>query len=482
MNGATSIRVPGQEGSLGTTESLCPVCLERLPARRTAEGDDVYLEKLCPEHGAFRTIIWRGPPSFPSWVGPAKQPSRPPSSTDSARGCPFDCGLCPGHRQHTCCVLLEVTRRCNLACPFCFAASCEEDSDPDRTVIEGWYRSLLTRGGPYNIQLSGGEPTVREDLPDLIALGRSLGYDFIQLNTNGIRLAEDVRYVKSLKEAGLGCVFLQFDGTSDAVYERMRGAALLESKTAAIAHCAEQHLGVILVPTVVPGVNSEDLGKIIEYAVQRAPAVRGVHFQPISYFGRYPRPPSDSDRITLPEVMNGIERQTGGRIKASQLRPPSAENAHCSFQAHFVLGPDGEFRQPMCPTGSGCCAVKVSERGGEADRGAQAGCCPPRVVAEEASRARQHVARRWTFPGGDGPRGAEPDGATRIDSLDAFLEQVERGSFCISGMAFQDVWNVDLERLRDCFLHVAGDGGRVIPFCAHNLTDAQGRPLHRPGA
>ena len=470
------------EASLGTTESLCPVCLKRLPARRTAEGDDVYLEKLCPEHGAFRPIIWRGPPSFPSWVGPAKQPSRPRSPTEATRGCPFDCGLCPGHRQDTCCVLLEVTRRCNLACPFCFAASCKEDSDPDRTVIEGWYRSLLSRGGPYNIQLSGGEPTVREDLPDLIALGRSLGYGFIQLNTNGIRLAEDVRYVKSLKEAGLGCVFLQFDGTSDAVYERMRGAALLEAKTAAIAHCAEQHLGVILVPTVVPGVNSEDLGKIIEYAAQRAPTVRGVHFQPVSYFGRYPRVPSDGDRITLPEVMSGIERQTGGRIKASQLRPPSAENAHCSFQAHFVLGSDGEFRQPMCPTGSGCCEVKVSEREGEAERGTQAGCCAPRVVAEEASRARQYVARRWTFPGGDGPRGAEPDGVTKTDSLDAFLEQVERGSFCISGMAFQDVWNIDLERLRDCFLHVAGDGGRVIPFCAHNLTDALRRPLHRPGA
>jgi len=111
---------------------------------------------------------------------------------------------------------------------------------------------------------------------------------------------------------------------------------LLATKAAAIAHCAEQRLGVILVPTVVPGVNTDQLASILGYALERAPAVRGVHFQPVSFFGRYPSPPSDLDRITIPEVMRALERQTGGAIEVSHFRPPSAENAHCSFQGSFL--------------------------------------------------------------------------------------------------------------------------------------------------
>ncbi|MDR3561569.1 MAG: radical SAM protein [Negativicutes bacterium] len=447
---------------LATTESLCPECLSRIPAERIAVGDEVYLDKRCPEHGDFRTIIWRGQLSYKSWAI-AKPPSKPPvCATDVRLGCPFDCGLCPQHRQHTCCVLLEVTQRCNLACPICFAESRGGENEPAMKRIEEWYCMLLESGGPYNIQLSGGEPTLRDDLPDIIALGRSLGFAFIQLNTNGLRLANDGQYVRRLKEAGLGCVFLQFDGTSDVVYEKIRGKALLEVKKAAIAACAEQQIGVVLVPTLVPGVNTGDIGNMIEFAIERMPAVRGVHFQPVSYFGRYPKEPCNDDRVTIPEVINAIEQQTGGKMKSNHFRPPAAENAYCSFLGNFVLLDDGEFKAWT--------------------RDSQAGCCQPQVATAGSKRAQAFVAKRWTAPQHDSTAYTErmnTRNQMNVDSLDAFLDRVDNFSLCISGMAFQDAWNIDLERLRECFIHVVSPDSRIIPFCAYNLTDRRGKPLYR---
>ncbi|MEW5956791.1 MAG: radical SAM protein, partial [Chloroflexota bacterium] len=280
---------------LSTTGSVCPACLVRIPARRVARGEDVYLEKSCPEHGDFQTILWRGRPDYQSWARP-KTPAYPRTPfTPVDRGCPFDCGLCPDHRQQTCTALLEVTRRCSLRCPVCFAdAGGRVPPDPDLAVIEGWYRRLLDAGGPYNIQLSGGEPTMRADLPRIVGLGRSRGFTFIQINTNGLRLAGEPGYARQLREAGLSSIFLQFDGVSDEIYQKLRGAPLLAYKQQAVERCTEAGLGVILVPTLVPGVNTGQIGDIIEFAVQHAPAVRGVHFQPISYFGRYPQPPTDA--------------------------------------------------------------------------------------------------------------------------------------------------------------------------------------------
>ncbi len=330
---------------LSETQSLCPTCLARIPATRFRDGEDLYLRKTCPVHGRFEAAIWRGDPSYAGWQR-RKVPWHPPlPATPVDRGCPFDCGLCPEHRQQTCTALLEVTQRCNLSCAFCFARSGEcTDPDPDMGVIRSWYESLLANGIRCNVQLSGGEPTVRDDLPEIVALGRSLGFEFIQLNTNGLRLASDPRYVERLKEAGLASVFLQFDGTTDDPYTRLRGLPLLESKLRAIGHCADHGIGVVLVPTVVPRVNDLELGSIVGFALDHLPTVRGVHFQPVSYFGRYPKQPSDADRITIPEIIRNLELQTRGMVKAHDFSPPGCENAHCSFHGSFVLMPDGELK------------------------------------------------------------------------------------------------------------------------------------------
>lgn len=447
------------ERLLSYTESVCPECLARIPARRVRHGDDVYLKKSCPEHGAVETIIWRGAPDFGDWRRPKTPafPQRPSTPIDA--GCPYDCGLCPDHRQQTCTALLEVTQRCNLACPVCFAASGRDaPPDPDMATIEGWYRRVLAASGPVNVQLSGGEPTLRDDLPAIVALGRALGFAFIQVNTNGIRLANDPAFVTALKEAGLASVFLQFDGTTDAITRELRAAALSAVKIRAIEACAANEIGVVLVPTLVPGVNDGNVGAIIDFALARMPAVRGVHFQPVSYFGRYPQPPADGHRITIPEVIRAIESQTGGRVRSDQFAPPGCENALCSFHGNFVLMPGGELTAwtGHAPGQSSC-------------------CCTPESAAEGAEKARSYVARNWIAPGEIALSVEGPS----LGGWDVLLERSKTHAFSISGMAFQDAWTLDLERLRDCCIHTVSPDGRIIPFCAYNLTDRHGRSLYR---
>ncbi len=456
---------------VGTTESLCPVCLDRIAAERVAEGDAVYLRKTCTTHGQFKTVIWRGLDSYEAWGGGHRIASRPPVCGSSVqRGCPFDCGLCPDHRQHTCCVVLDVTQRCNLACPVCFAsAGGATDPDPSIEEIVGWCRGLIEVGGPFNLHLSGGEPTVRHDLPEIIRKVRALGFTYIQLNTNGLRLARDPDYAQEVREAGLTCVFLQFDGVSDSVFQAMRGRPMLETKLRAIENCSRHELGVVLVPTLAPGVNTGQIGEILSTAVRLAPAVRAVHFQPISYFGRYPAARSDVDRITFPEVIRLIEEQTDGQFKAANFYPASGENPYCSFHGKFWLDADKQVSPAPRPAVSSCCGPAI-EPGL-----VQLGALKPEP-GEGVRRAQRFVAQHWSYP--SALPELQPLGGIDVSSFDAFLAE-KKTSFCISGMAFQDAWNIDLERLRECFLHVLSPQQKLVPLCAYNLTGATGQTLYR---
>jgi uncharacterized radical SAM superfamily Fe-S cluster-containing enzyme len=427
-----------------------------VPAVRVARGHDVYLRKACPSHGLSQAVIWRGRPAYAEWARAAAPVFPQHPATTVARGCPFDCGLCPDHRQQSCCVLLEVTSRCDLRCPVCFADAGQPGARHlTLAEIEQRLRGLWAAAGPVNLQLSGGEPCVRADLPAIATLARRLGFEFIQVNTNGLRLARDPDFARRLAEAGVATIFLQFDGTRDDIYVRLRGRALLAEKLAAIEHCAAAGLGVVLVPTVVPGVNAGDLGAIVRLALAHQPAVRGVHAQPVSYFGRYPQPPTDAERVTLPEVMQALEAQTGGQVRVEHFVPGGAEHALCSFSANYVSLPDGRLVPLARPASRGCCS-------------------PAPAAAPGVARARDFVARSWAAPAEPAPTGG-PD----FGEWDTFLERARTHTLCLSGMAFQDAWTLDLERLRQCHIHFAQPGGACIPFCAYNLSDRHGRALYR---
>ena len=315
------------------TYSVCPVCLKRIPAVHKAYGKAVYLEKTCPEHGDFSAVIWRGRRDMEAWRG-----GLPPIAAGENENCPHGCGLCAEHRQGTCCVLLEVTKRCNLRCSFCFAEGGGGEDIPF-DVIRKRLQALAVPGETL-VQLSGGEPTVRGDLPQIIAAAKEAGCQYVQLNTNGIRLGEDSQYVRELVEAGLSFVFMQFDGTHDGIYRALRGRELLQIKNQAIANCARYNLGVTLVPTIVLGINTQDIGNILRFAVSQSPAVRGVHFQPVSYFGRYPALPADERRFTLDELLAAIEEQAGTLVPWDSLLPSRCDHPLCGFHGSYIVMPD----------------------------------------------------------------------------------------------------------------------------------------------
>ncbi|HDG96819.1 MAG TPA: radical SAM protein [Desulfobacterales bacterium] len=443
---------------IGETESLCPECLRRVHAQRVAEGDDVYLRKICPVHGEYRVIIWRGGvEAYIKWGQKAEEGGGIKNTfTDIKKGCPYDCGPCPAHTGGVCIALIEVTHRCNINCPICFANSDgRRGHEPDLKTIEDMYRTLLDSGGPYPVQLSGGEPTMRDDLPEIVAIGKRMGFDNIQINTNGIRLAEDVDYLTRLKESGASIIYLQFDGITDDVYRITRGMALMDVKLQVLENCAEIGLGVVLVPVLIPKVNDHQIGEIIQFAKTWMPTVRGVHFQPISYFGRYPWTPKDEDRITMPEVVRAIEEQTEGEIRVEDFKPRRSKEAYCAFAGLFILADNGKL---------------VSTFRRDAERRTER---PPEAV-------RRFLRTYWTSPGV--PQCRCESGICFSSSLDwisdEFFDWVKAHCLTISGMPFQDVWNIDLERLKGCCIHVVTSDHRLIPFCAYYLTSKTGRRLY----
>lgn len=436
----------------GKTRSVCPVCLKVLEAEKVFAHDGVYMEKSCPEHGRFRSLIWEGSlQSYLDWEICNTVLDPPLDPKPALMGCPYDCGLCEEHLRKGCCMLLELTNRCNLRCPVCFASAGEDEPrDLSMEEIGRQYDYLMAHGGPFNIQLSGGEPSMRDDLPDIIRLGRSKGFGFFQLNTNGLRLAGEPGYAQSLKEAGLDTVFLQFDSMNDEVYKILRGRPLLDVKLGAIDACAAAGLGVVLVPVIAAGVNENQVGDILRFAMTRMPAVRGVHFQPISYFGRcgLERPEKP---VTIPRMLRLIEEQTGGQMKYADFAGGGAENPYCSFHASYRKLPGGDIKCLPKRSDSSCC------------------CC----TASDDSRT--SVADQWSGAGKQ--FGELPQSET--SALDSFLKLMRERTFAVSGMIFQDGFNLDLDRLRRCHICEVDSERGMVPFCAYNLTDSNGKSMYR---
>jgi uncharacterized radical SAM superfamily Fe-S cluster-containing enzyme len=417
----------GMADPIRFTESVCPVCLDQAPARLVVNGEDVVLEGSCARHGAWQTLIWSGPPSFESWCGPDPTPAA----------------------RQTCTVVLEVTHRCDLGCHYCFAESFPgaTSADPSLAELTARLSRLVAAEGAVNLQLSGGEPTVRADLPELVAAATTVGFTFVQLNTNGLRLAAEPGYAERLREAGLASVFLQFDGVTDAPYRALRGRPLLAQKLRAVERCAEAELAAVLVPTVVAGANDHELGALVSFAASWPGVVRGLHFQPVSYFGRYP--PNGQPRLTLPELLRALEVQTAGKVAVTDFAPSCCEHPRCSFRARYWVREGGEL-ELLRPVPCVCSPTSKD--------------APRRAVAA--------TSRQWSRGGGAavGRNRTEPR-----DGLDQFLDEADR-ILAISGMLFQDAWNIDMERIGRCCVQVAAPEG-LVPFCLWNVTSATGQRL-----
>ncbi|MFZ2537854.1 MAG: radical SAM protein [Oscillospiraceae bacterium] len=236
-------------------------------------------------------------------------------------GCPFDCGLCENHEQHTCIGLIEITTKCNMACPICYASCGNKGEDLSISTIEKMVDFFVdVEGGKAEIlQISGGEPTLHSNIIEIIQMCKQKNIGHIMLNTNGIRLAEDEDFVRELSSFIGGFeIYLQFDSKHDAVYEKLRSRKLLDIKKKAIENLSKYNIPTTLVCTVEAGVNDSEVSDIINYGLSTS-CIRGVNFQPVARFGNYENASEDS--YTVSGIINLIEKSSNKILKADDFVP-----------------------------------------------------------------------------------------------------------------------------------------------------------------
>ena len=295
------------------TLSLCPQCLKRVDAKIVFEDDMVFMLKRCKEHGHSKVLIADDIEYYKNirnYNKPSETPFKFNTKTDF--GCPYDCGLCTDHEQHSCLTVVEVTDRCNLTCPTCYAESSpgfgrhrtlEEVQKMLDTIVEN-------EREPDVVQISGGEPTIHPRIFEILDYAKSLPIRHLMLNTNGVRIAKDYKFVKRLSTYAPDFeIYLQFDSFKNDTLQKMRGADLWEIREKALDHLNSLNLSTTLVVTLQKNLNDDEIGKTIEFALQQK-CVRGVTFQPTQIAGRLEGFNNQTDRITLTEVRRKILEQT----------------------------------------------------------------------------------------------------------------------------------------------------------------------------
>ena len=273
----------------GQTVALCDQCRAPVPAKGIIEGQNGSYLKRCRSHGVRKALIssdaayWK---RCLDWVKPGDRPEVAQTRIDL--GCPYDCGLCPDHEQHSCLAIIEVNDHCNLTCPVCFATSApSRDGTKTLTEIEFMLDALVaSEGEPDLVQISGGEPTLHPQILDILHLAKSKPIRHLMLNTNGIRLARDPAFVAELAKLKPGfAVYLQFDSLNPAALHNLRGADLTRIRAQALENLEAHGISTTLVATIKKGINDTEVGAIISHALGW-PCGRGVTFQPVQDAGR----------------------------------------------------------------------------------------------------------------------------------------------------------------------------------------------------
>ena len=295
------------------TLSLCPECLRRVDAKIVFENNNVFMLKNCSEHG-FQKVLIATDVDYYKNIRNYNKPSEMPLhfNTKTHYGCPYDCGLCQDHEQHSCLTIVEITDRCNLQCPTCYAMS-SPHYGRHRTVeeVEKMLDIIVANeGSPDVVQISGGEPTVHPDFFTILDIAKRKPIRHLMVNTNGIRIAKDEEFTKRLASYMPDFeIYLQFDSFKSSVLEQLRGENLIEVRKKAIEHLNKFNLSTTLVVTLQKDLNDDEIGRTIEYAVQQN-CVRGVTFQPTQVAGRLENFDPATDRITMTDVRNKILEQT----------------------------------------------------------------------------------------------------------------------------------------------------------------------------
>jgi len=450
------------------------------------KDEKILIKKRCPEDGDFEDLYWSDATSFYRFreFGVDGTGVLDPM-VGEREGCPYDCGLCAEHPTTTILANIDLTNRCNQRCPTCFANAAATSYVVEPTIEEIEQMLRIPRNekpvGCLAVQFAGGEPTLREDLPDIIKIAKELGYSQIQVATNGVKFANDLKLVRRTCTAGLNTVYLQFDGLKEEIYQELRGYNALPVKLRAIDNCRNGGIkSVILVQTLVKGLNDDQIGPMINFAAANPDIIRGINVQPISFSGRIDLEERQEKRITIPDFMQLVEAQTDGAITKDDFYPvpfvlPISHlierwreaigveltvHPHCGAATYVFVEGDRYIPITRFLDVKGLMELLEKEAMhayGLGDR--------LRVVKELIEKIPRFVDRERSP--------IKVDVAKLIINIikegdTVALAEFHRKSVFIGAMHFQDAYNFDLERVKRCGIHYIVPDGRVIPFCAYN--------------
>ncbi|MFQ5465227.1 MAG: tetraether lipid synthase Tes [Thermodesulfobacteriota bacterium] len=482
-------------------DSVCPECMEVIGATLYEDGGKVWIKKACAEHGEFKDIFYGDVDLYlrceSLWFGEGKGVEDPPLK--DATVCPKQCGLCNMHTSHSGLPIVDLTNRCNLTCPVCFANANAAGYlyEPPFEEVVGILESLANQK-PVRanmVQFSGGEPTVRPDFLKIVKKAADMNFEYIQINTNGIKMAE-FEFAQASKEAGVQNLYLQFDGVTDDIYKKTRSKELLEYKLRAIENCRKLKMDVIPVVTLVKGFNDHQVGDIMKFCVKNSDVISGVAFQPVSFVGRFSQSHRLEKRYTLSDLAYDLKEQTGwlepmrdwfpihvtsaiSRLATAMSGRPRYTltlHPHCSQGAYFFIGDDGEAKpvsefidmEPFLRD-----LIALSEKVKPSKFGLLS-----KVNVLYKLKKHYHEERApkgLTFTKFlQSLEGYQDKTLRRISSNEREDDNRRFKHFFVAAMHFMDSYNFSVERVRRCVIHYPDPKGHLYPFCAYN-----GAPVYR---
>jgi uncharacterized radical SAM superfamily Fe-S cluster-containing enzyme len=445
---------------LELTNSICSTCLRKVEAKVLVEDGRVFLQKWCPQHKLQRVLISTDADYYMlcrQALKPGQMPAR--FNTPIRFGCPYDCGLCPDHEQHSCLTLVEITDRCNLTCPICYSES--SPLRPSHRSLEqiGFMLDCVVRneGQPDVVQISGGEPTIHPDFFTVLDMAKARPIKHLMVNTNGVRIASDADFARRLKDYMPGFeVYLQWDSLRSDPLMVLRGQDLLEIRWRALERLNEHNISTTLVVTLKKGLNDGEIGDLIDFALKQR-CVRGVTFQPIQIAGRLENFNPETDRLTLGEIRQKILSQSSVFKPADVIpvpcHPDCLAMAYALKLGDQVLPLTGLIDPKVLLHGEGNTIVYERD---------------PRLRAEMFklfSTAASPQSTQWSLRQllCCLPQVAVPPSVT-YDNI-----------FRIIIMQFLDAWNFDVRSVKKTCVHIAHPDGRIIPFDTFNLFYRDGR-------
>ncbi|TBN16642.1 radical SAM protein [Hyunsoonleella pacifica] len=435
------------------TLSLCPECLQRVDAKIVFENEKVYMLKRCAAHGNSKVLIADDIDYYKN-IRNYNKPSETPYTfnTKTHYGCPYDCGLCPDHEQHSCLTVVEVTDRCNLTCPTCYAGSSptygrhrtlEEVKEMLDTIVKN-------EKEPDVVQISGGEPTIHPQFWDILDYAKALPIRHLMLNTNGIKIAKDFEFAKRLKTYSPDFeIYLQFDSFENTVLQELRGADLWDIRAQALENLNSLNLSTTLVVTLQKGLNDHGIGKIINFALQQK-CVRGVTFQPTQIAGRLDNFNPETDRMTLTEVRRNIMEQTDIFTSDDLLPVPCNPDA---LVMGYALKLDGEVF-PL---------TRYINPNDLLDNSKNT------IIYEQDEQL--HGKMIELFSTGNSVEVAEEN----LKSIMCCLPNIDAPNlgydnlFRIIIMQFIDAYNFDVRAIKKSCVHIVDKNNKIIPFETMNL-------------